>query len=137
MFSTLINDALASVSTSVAVKANNSIVITEGSAFDDNLVVRIPFEAMPSVWLSKDLRNEFDRIMISRLEKDKDICHYASVKPETSSKVLRNELGVWCDEELDGISFNKALRKLLKAKAIKELYKLAKKAASTPSSDAE
>ena len=137
MFNTLFNDALASVSTSIAVKANNTIVITNGSAFGDNLVMKISFDAMPSVWLSKDLRGEFDDVMIARLEKDKSICHYASVKPVTFSKVLRNELDVWCDESIVGISFNKPLRKLLKVKAIKEQYKLAKKAASTPSSDAE
>ena len=137
MFNTLINDALASVSSSIAVKANNTIVITEGSAFGDNLVMKISFDAMPSVWLSKDLRDEFDTVMIARLEKDKSICHYASVKPESSSKVLRNELGVWCDESVSGVSFNKPLRKLLKAKAIREQYKLAKKAAVAPSTDSE
>ena len=129
----LIDNGLEAVSKAVSITIvvkDSSVIINEGNTLGDDYKITIPFDSMNQVWLTKDLREEFDCIMIDRFKSDKSICHYSAVKPENGIKVVNKILGVIVSSELSEVSFNKHLNKLIKAKSKKEEYKALKKAAA-------
>lgn len=127
-----INEAEKLMSVVVEVKSDSVKFVTVSVLDGDYTPTEISFwvskDDMPRVYLPASFREEFDQLMISRLEKGKEICIRSQVKPDDSVKVIKKNFnGILVPSDVK-TNCNKPLRKLIKLGDHKKAYKTLLKA---------